>query len=105
MYPSKLKYLLSSAARIINADTSCPACGEVATILLRRKYAVTCLYRCPSCEVMFRVPKSREEESAEFYQKDYKQGFTTDCPAPADLAKLKSISFAGTEKDYSVYIQ
>jgi len=54
---------------------------------------------------MFRVPKSREEESAEFYQKDYKQGFTTDCPAPADLAKLKSISFAGTEKDYSVYIQ
>jgi SAM-dependent methyltransferase len=104
-HSQRLKYLLWSASRIVNADTSCPACGETATVLLRRKYAVTALYRCPSCEVMFRIPKSSPQKLDEFYQSDYKQGFTTDCPAPADLAKLKNTCFAGTEKDYSVYIQ
>src|ERR1700733_14633907 len=104
-YSEKLRYLLWSASRIMNADTSCPACGETKTVLLRRKYAVTALYRCPSCEVMFRVPKSSTEASIEFYQNDYTQGFTTDCPTPDDLAKLKDIFFVGTEKDYSGYIQ
>lgn len=104
-YSQKLKYLLWSASKIINADISCPACGEASTILLRRKYVVTSLYRCPSCEVMFRVPKSSPEASVEFYQNDYTQGFTTDCPTPADLAKLKDTCFAGTEKDYADYIK
>ena len=104
-YSQKLRYLLWSASRIINADISCPACGEAKTILLRRKYAVTALYRCPSCEVMFRVPKSSAEASDEFYQNDYTQGFTTDCPTPDNLAKLKGTFFAGTEKDYSGYIK
>jgi SAM-dependent methyltransferase len=54
---------------------------------------------------MFRVPKPSGEETAQFYQSDYTQGFTTDCPGRGDLAKLKSTCFAGTEKDYSVYIQ
>lgn len=101
----KLNYLLWSAARIFNANTTCPACGEQKTQVCRRKYLVTALYRCPSCEVMFRVPKPNAEETVAFYQGDYKQGFTTDCPLPEELAKLKSIVFAGTEKDYSRYIQ
>jgi SAM-dependent methyltransferase len=89
----------------MNADTSCPACNESKTVLQRRKYGVTALYLCPSCQVMFRVPKTSPEESEEFYQSDYAQGFTTDCPPPEELARMKSNSFAGTEKDYSAYIE
>jgi 2-polyprenyl-3-methyl-5-hydroxy-6-metoxy-1,4-benzoquinol methylase len=54
---------------------------------------------------MFRVPKSSTEVSDEFYQNDYTQGFTTDCPTPDNLAKLKDTFFAGTEKDYSSHIK
>jgi 2-polyprenyl-3-methyl-5-hydroxy-6-metoxy-1,4-benzoquinol methylase len=53
---------------------------------------------------MFRVPKPTVEECDEFYQSDYQQGFTTDCPAPDELAKMIDCSFAGTEKDYTSYI-
>jgi Methyltransferase domain len=103
-YSNKLRYLLWAGAHFIGADTSCPACGEARTTLLKRKYGVTALYRCPSCEVMFRVPKPDPEKEAKFYQRDYAQGFTTDCPAAEELAKLKDSSFAGTEKDYSTYL-
>ena len=85
-------------------DTSCPACSEALTVLVRRKYGVTALYRCPSCEVMFRVPKPSSEEEVQFYQRDYKQGFTTDCPTTDELKRLKSCCFAGTEMDYSSYL-
>jgi len=100
----KLKYLLWAGSRIVGADTSCPACKETKTELVRRKYAVTALFRCPSCEVMFRVPKPSPEECHDFYQTDYTQGFTTDCPAPDELERLKASLFATTEKDYSTYI-
>ena len=49
---------------------------------------------------MFRVPKPTAEECDNFYQSEYEQGFTTDCPAPDELRRLKETSFAGTEKDY-----
>jgi len=101
---ARLKYLLWAGIRFLSADTACPACKEAQTLLLRRKYGVTALYRCPSCELMFRVPKPSAEECIEFYQSDYSQGFTTDCPRPDELRKLTDCSFAGTEKDYSTYI-
>lgn len=103
-YSSKLRYLLWAGTHIVGANTACPACSEARTVLVRRKYGVTALYRCPSCEVMFRIPKPNPEKEAKFYQRDYKQGFTTDCPAEDELAKLKDSSFAGTEKDYSTYL-
>jgi len=101
---SQVRYLLWAASRIAFADKSCPGCGESNTVLLRRKYVVTALYRCPSCEVMFRVPKPSPEREVRFYQRDYKQGFTTDCPAPNELTRLMDCRFVGTEKDYSRYI-
>lgn len=102
---ARLKYLVWAGARFLVAETSCPACSEVKTVRLRRKYLVTSLYRCPSCELMFRVPKPTVEECDEFYQSDYTQGFTTDCPGPEELKKLQESSFAGTSKDYSDYIR
>jgi Zn ribbon nucleic-acid-binding protein len=102
---NKLRYLLWAGTRFINADTSCPACSEVQTVPLRRKYGVTALYRCTSCEVMFRVPKASQKEDVQFYQRDYEQGFTTDCPTPDELTRLKRCCFAGTERDYSSYVE
>jgi hypothetical protein len=106
MMPSsnKLSYLRWAGAHIAFANKSCPACGEANTALVRRKYLVTALYRCPSCEVMFRVPKPSPEKEAKFYQNDYQQGFTTDCPAPDELTRMMDCRFAGTAKDYSTYI-
>lgn len=100
----RLKYLMWACTRMIGSETSCPACAETGTVRLRRKYLVTSLYRCPSCELMFRVPKPTAEECSDFYQSDYTQGFTTDCPAPDELKKMQETSFAGTPKDYSSYI-
>jgi SAM-dependent methyltransferase len=100
----RLKYLGWAAARILNSSRSCPACGEGRTELIRRKYLVTALYRCSACELLFRVPKPDPDESEEFYQGDYSQGFTTECPTPRRLAKLMRSRFRGTEKDYAGYI-
>src|SRR5271166_6603622 len=101
---NKLRYLVWAGVHIFGADTACPACNDARTLLLKRKYGVTALYRCPSCEVMFRVPKPNAEAEARFYQSDYKQGYTTDCPAPDELERLKRDRFSGTERDYSTYM-
>lgn len=101
---SRIRYLLWASTRFLNADISCPACKEMRTVFVRRKYGVTSLYRCAACELMFRVPKPTPEECHEFYQDEYEQGFTTDCPSPHELKKMKDSSFAGTPKDYAGYI-
>ena len=101
---SKLRYLTWASRRFLGADTSCPACNELRTVLVRRKYFVTSLYRCPSCELMFRVPKPSASECRDFYQSEYEQGFTTDCPSPEALRKMKDSAFVGTPKDYSGYL-
>jgi 2-polyprenyl-3-methyl-5-hydroxy-6-metoxy-1,4-benzoquinol methylase len=53
---------------------------------------------------MFRVPKDELPMREDFYESRYQQGFTTDCPSPDILEKLKQTRFAGTEKDYAGYI-
>ena len=53
----------------------------------------------------FRVPADDLSEAASFYETDYKQGFTTHCPSPADLRDLLQCEFTHTEKDYTRYIE
>jgi hypothetical protein len=53
---------------------------------------------------MFRVPKDDPDTAVSFYESEYEQGVTTDCPSSEELERLKSTRFAGTEKDYAVYI-
>ena len=100
---AKLRYLLWSAAHLLGADRSCLGCGNTQTYLIKRKYT-TALYGCASCKLMFRVPKDRPGTDQAFYDSEYKQGFTTDCPTPQALEALKSTRFADTEKDYRAYI-
>ncbi len=100
---AKFKYLLWSLSRIAVADTRCPGCPGQHAQLVKRKYT-TALYVCPECKLMFRVPKDDPNTTGSFYESEYEQGFTTDCPLTEELEKLKSTRFAGTEKDYAVYI-
>jgi hypothetical protein len=100
---AKFKYLLWSLSRIAGADISCPGCPGQGSQLVKRKYT-TALYLCPNCKLMFRVPKDDPSTTESFYESGYEQGFTTDCPSLEELEKLKSSRFAGTEKDYAVYI-
>lgn len=102
---SKFQYFLWSALRVFGADTRCPSCGSDSTSLIRRKYLVTSLYRCTDCYLMFRVPKGDPTGTIEFYQSEYTEGITTDCPSREQLESLKKTRFAGTEKDFSRYIE
>ncbi len=105
MLKAKLKYLMWSASRCASADTSCPACQSTTTSQIKRKYLVTALYLCDECRLMFRVPKPAEVDNDEFYQDEYSQGFTTDCPSPTMFEDMKRTSFRTTDKDYSQYIR
>ncbi len=62
---------------------------------------VTALVRCPDCRLLYRVPTDPPEFGGSFYQDDYEQGFTTDCPSDEDLRKLLKTKFAASPKDFS----
>jgi hypothetical protein len=101
----RLQYLLWAGARACLApDKKCPGCGSPRTALVRRKYLVTSLWECEACALRFRVPKDQLDSSEDFYQEAYSEGFTTDCPSPETLASLISTAFAGTEKDFGLYL-
>jgi 2-polyprenyl-3-methyl-5-hydroxy-6-metoxy-1,4-benzoquinol methylase len=62
------------------------------------------LRRCTKCKLLFRSPTTSAIESAEFYEKKYRQGFTTEMPSEDDLQRLIDTNFRGTTKDYSLYL-
>lgn len=101
----KFDYLVNSAKkRILGLGAHCPSCGATYATLVAHKYWVTQLRRCEVCKLLFRTPGTSDSENAAFYQKYYKQGFTTDVPSSDELFRLMSIKFSGTEKDYSRFI-
>ena len=100
----KVEYFLWAARNWIGANRSCPACGSGDTTLIKQKALVTGLYHCEVCHLLFRVPKSNTGASEAFYQKQYRQGFTTDCPDDAEIEYMKQMFFRGTERDYTAYI-
>ncbi len=102
----KIRYLYVSAKKqLAGVGFQCPSCGCKDSAIVSRKYLVTSLRRCRECYLLFRAPTTSEEESLLFYQKDYSQGFTTDCPSHELLQKYLKRGFAGTEKDYKKYIE
>jgi 2-polyprenyl-3-methyl-5-hydroxy-6-metoxy-1,4-benzoquinol methylase len=53
---------------------------------------------------MFRFPKDSSQTNHAFYQREYQQGFTTDCPDDETLERLKQQRFLGSPKDYTTYL-
>lgn len=101
----KSRYFLGALAEFPLVDTRCPSCGGARSHLVRRKALVTALWECEDCRLRFRVPKERVQESTEFYQRRYAEGFTTDCPGDDELNRLVQVGFRGTPRDYEQYIR
>ena len=101
---TRIKYFSWAALRYPFANTTCPACQSTNTVRLKRKALVTQLCECLNCYLRFRIPKDTAQENEVFYQDDYEQGVTTECPTPAQLKGFLETSFAGSAKDFSTYI-
>jgi len=102
---SKLNYLLRSAARYpIPAASTCPNCGATESSEIDRKFVVTTLRRCATCQLMFRAPTDSEEFNRVFYNFHYQQGTAMICPSEAEIAALKASNFAGSERDFAGYV-
>jgi hypothetical protein len=100
---TRLRYLAWAIGHIPGADLTCPFCGG-SSLLVRRKVVVTQLRECGECALRFRVPKESAAKAQVFYDTEYRQGFTTDCPSDDALAPLMRSGFTGTARDYSPYI-
>jgi len=101
----KIQYFLKcTRKRLIGEGLYCPSCGCSRSQSVSQKYWVTELRRCNDCLLLFRTPATSDNENRSFYQKSYRQGFTTDMPDENRLAVLKSTKFKGTEKDYSRFL-
>lgn len=93
--PPKLRYLIDSAVRY-HSKVACPSCDETNAELIERKYIFTRLFRCKSCELLFRHPIDSETENNEFYQSSYTEGdgITTFLPEQDDLDALLRTGFS-----------
>lgn len=103
---TKLNYLLTGVRHFGSTDRKrCPSCGGTSSRIVATKNVVTALRRCEGCLLQFRTPTMTDAESFRFYQNEYSQGFTTDCPSDDELAAYVSQGFVGCDKDYSRLIR
>lgn len=102
----KLKYFTTCLKKqLLGQGFKCPSCGSSKSKEVSRKFVVTTLRRCEDCQLLFRAPTTSEQEMKDFYQEDYTEGFTTDCPDDASLDQLLKSGFKNHEKDYRTFIR
>ena len=101
---TRLRYLAWAVRHIPRADRQCPWCGGDSQSVRRRALG-TQLCQCCECHLRFLVPKQDIVKSQTFYNNEYRQGFTTDCPNDDALERLLQTGFAGSEKDYARYCE
>ena len=102
----KFKYLLICLKKFLTKKgLDCPSCNSNENFIIDKKYFITSLKRCENCMLLYRTPTTTIEENKDFYQEEYTQGFTTDCPNDDKLNELISNNFRNTEKDYSKIIE
>ena len=102
----KFKYLLICLKKFLTKKgLDCPSCKSNENLIVDKKYFITSLKRCENCMLLYRTPTTTIEENKDFYQEEYTQGFTTDCPNDDKLNELISNNFRNTEKDYSKIIE
>ena len=103
---SKFNYLLVSLRNFLtNKWSQCPSCNSRDNETVDKKYIITTLKRCKTCMLLYRTPGTTSDENKSFYQEEYSEGFTTDCPNDEKLNELISNNFKNTEKDYSRIIE
>lgn len=95
----RVNFLIRSVrAYLYRQPNTCPYCGNSDTKRLQTKKIVLQLRKCSRCQLMFRYPKDDLEFNRYFYQRAYRQGFTTDAPSPAELEQLLATNFVDIEK-------
>lgn len=102
----KTLYLLKAIfLRILRSNLECPNCGQKSNEVVDRKYLFTTLQRCPSCQLLHRIPRDSAGKGKTFYQAAYRQGFTTDMPDDETLHRLLANKFRGGPRDYQPYLE
>ena len=103
---NKINYFKISLKKfILNEGNFCPACNSKYSYTIQNKYLITSLKSCQNCQLLFRAPVTTYDENKIFYQEDYVEGFTTDCPNNDELKVLKKNNFISTDKDYTRFIE
>ena len=99
---NRRQYLMRSLKNCCSpARLACPNCGSCESQDIARKMLVTKLRRCQTCKLLYRTPTDPPDFGEAFYQEDYDQGFTTDCPTMEVLQTYLRNGFANTPKDFS----
>ena len=79
----------------------CPNCGEESNFSRLDRKVVFELFRCNTCDILFRYPSDTVGGLKQFYQDSYHQsGLTTDLPSDGALHEYCARNFRGTEKDF-----
>ena len=102
----KVRYLLRAVIHLaLRQNLDCPNCHSRSSEVVDRKYLFTTLRRCPSCQLLHRIPRDSTGQGKTFYQAEYRQGFTTDMPEDEALQKLLVNKFRGGPRDYQPYLE
>lgn len=102
---NRAKYYLSSLRKLPFARYYvCPNCGGKAAEVLDRKYLITSLARCASCDILYRRPITTVEENTRFYLETYNTKLTN-APVQATEAQLKSLDYLRGVKDAGDYLR
>jgi len=101
---TRISYFCWAARRYPFSNNTCPSCNSSITCPVKRKAVVTVLRECQSCYLRFRVPKDDPSYAEAFYQTEYAQGSTTECPSTSELRRLLDSNFKDSPNDFSVYL-
>ncbi len=107
MTVTKIKYLFSSIIKKISGHKDvCPFCTAslAHAQVIDSKLYVLQLKKC-SCGLLVRTPTDSIQESNTFYQKEYDQGITTDCPHESSLQNMVANGFKNSERNYDGHIK
>lgn len=88
-----------------NSRFSCPNCGEKSSVPVDRKYVISQLRRCSSCELLFRTPTEDAHDNELYYEHEYSQEKVTDLPSEAALSAFVENNFSGSELDWAHRIE
>lgn len=96
---TKVMYAARGVVGRLTQRPVCPCCPSSERMAVDNKGPFI-LYKCNSCEILYRFPGESATEMFDFYQVGYRQaGLTTDLPNEDKLAVLLESNFRGTEKD------
>jgi 2-polyprenyl-3-methyl-5-hydroxy-6-metoxy-1,4-benzoquinol methylase len=103
----KIGYLLRSLKKyVLRQGFDCPSCGSHCSTPVSRKWLVTALRRCESCQLLYRTPTTSASEASQFYQDRYHKANRnqTELPSEERLAEMLKVKFVIEDKHFSWYV-